>query len=129
MVLDASGAIELLLNTAAGQRLALRLRDESEFIHVPHLIDVEIAQVLRRYVRHGMLDEGRGARALERWRRLDAERYSHEPFLERVWQLRDNISAYDAVYVALAEALSTALGTGDRRLAAAPGVNVAIEVI
>ena len=129
MVLDASGAVELLLNTEAGRRLAVRLSDESEFVHAPHLIDVEIAQVLRRYVRHGTLDEGFGARALERWRELGVERYSHEPLLDRVWQLRDNISAYDAVYVALAEALSMVLVTGDRKLIGAPGVNAAIELI
>ena len=60
MVLDASGAIELLLNTTAGQRLAVRLADDTEAVHVPHLIDMEIAQVLRRYVLHGTLDEGSG---------------------------------------------------------------------
>ena len=129
MVLDASGAIELLLNTAAGKRLSARLADESEAVHVPHLIDMEIAQVLRRYVRHGMLPERTGALALERWRSLDVERYSHEPFLGRVWQLRDNLTACDAVYIALAEALSTVLVTGDRKLVGAPRVGVAIELI
>ena len=129
MVLDASGAIELLLNTAAGKRLSARLADESEAVHAPHLIDMEIAQVLRRYVRHGMLSERTGALALERWRSLDVERYSHEPFLGRVWQLRDNLTAYDAVYIALAEALSTVLVTGDRKLVGAPRVGVAIELI
>lgn len=129
MVLDASGAVELLLNTAAGRRLATRLEDETEAIHVPHLIDVEIAQVLRRYVLRGVLDERAGALALRRWRQFDVERYPHEPFLDRVWRLRANVSAYDAVYVALAEALSTVLVTGDRRLAAAPGLTVAVEPV
>ena len=129
MVLDASGAVEFVLNTAAGRRLAARLADESVVAHVPHLIDLEVAQVLRRYVRHGMLHERMGALALERWRGLDVERYSHEPFLGRVWQLRDNVSAYDAVYIALAETLSTVLVTGDRKLVGAPGVRVAIELI
>ena len=129
MVLDASGAVELLLNTEAGHRLAQRLDDESELVHVPHLIDVEIAQVLRRYVRHGMLEPASATRALGRWRDFDVDRYSHEPLLARVWQLRDNITAYDAVYVALAEALSAVLVTGDRRLAAAPGVHTEIEPI
>ena len=129
MVLDASGAIELLLNTTAGQRLAVRLADDTEAVHVPHLIDMEIAQVLRRYVLHGTLDEGVGALALDRWRNLDVERYPHEPFLGRVWQLRNNVTAYDAIYVALAETLSTVLVTGDRRLVGAPGVRAAIELI
>ena len=128
-VLDASGAIELLLNTASGRRLAARLADESEIVHVPHLIDVEIAQVLRRYVLRGTLGAAAGATALRRWREFDVERYPHEPLLDRVWQLRANVSAHDAVYVALAEALSTVLVTGDRRLAAAPGLAVAVEPV
>ena len=129
MVLDASGAIEFLLNTAAGKRLAARLADEAEDVHAPHLIDMEIAQVLRRYALHGTLEAGMGALALDRWRSLDVERYPHEPFLGRVWQLRDNVTAYDAIYVALAEALSTVLVTGDRKLVGAPGVRAAIELI
>ena len=129
MVLDASGAIELLLNTTRGKRLAERLADEAEVVHAPHLIDVEISQVLRRYVLRGALSERRGATALHRWRGFDVERYPHEPFLDRVWQLRANFSAYDAVYVALAEALSTVLVTGDRKLADAPGANAPIELI
>ena len=129
MVLDASGAVEFLLNTAAGKRLAARLADESVVVHVPHLIDMEVAQVLRRYVRHGTFHERMGALALDRWRNLDVERYSHEPFLDRIWQLRDNVTAYDAVYIALAETLSTVLVTGDRKLVGVPGVRVAIELI
>ena len=129
MVLDASGAVELLLNTAPGRRLAGRLANEDEFVHVPHLIDLEIAQVLRRYAMHGALDDRAGATALQRWRELDVERYPHEPLLGRVWQLRANVSAYDAIYVALAEALSTVLVTGDRRLAGVPGLTVAVEFV
>ena len=129
MVLDASGAIELLLNTAPGKRLAARLADEAEVVHAPHLIDVEIAQVLRRYVLRGPLNERQGAMAIHRWRSFDVERYPHEPFLDRVWQLRANFSAHDAVYLALAEALSTVLVTGDRKLAGAPGAGAAIELI
>ena len=128
-VLDASGAVELLLNTASGRRLAARLAGDAEVVHVPHLIDVEIAQVLRRYVLRGTLDKRSGAMALRRWRDFDVERYPHEPLLDRVWQLRDNVTAYDAVYVALAEALSTVLVTGDRRLARMPGLAVAIEPV
>lgn len=129
MILDASGAVELLLNTAAGKRLAARLADEAEIIHVPHLVDLEVAQVLRRYVMSGVLNERSGATALQRWRDFHVERYPHEPLLDRVWQLRANISAYDAVYVALAEALSDVLVTGDRRLSRVPGLRVVIETI
>ncbi len=129
IVLDASGAVELLLNTASGKRLAARLADNAEVVHAPHLIDVEIAQVLRRYAAWGTLDERSAALALHRWRSFDVERYPHEPFLDRVWRLRANVSAYDAVYLALAEALPAVLVTGDRKLAGAPGVKVAIELI
>ena len=129
MVLDASSAVEFLLNTASGKRLAARLADETEVVHVPHLIDLEIAQVLRRYTRHGTLNARMGMLALDRWRSLDIQRYAHEPFLDRIWDLRDNVTVYDAVYVALAEALSTVLYTGDRKLAGTPGVNVAIALI
>lgn len=129
MVVDASAAVEFLLNTASGKRLATRLADDAVAVHAPHLIDIEIAQVLRRYVLQGTLDERLAATALYRWRDLDVERYPHEPFLDRVWQLRANVSAYDAMYVALAEALSTVLVTGDRRLAGTPGVNAEIELI
>lgn len=128
MVLDASAAVELLLNTPAGDRISSRLEDETEVIHAPHLIDIEIAQFLRRHVLHGLLEDARVGRALDRWRDLDIERYAHAPLLDRVWQLRHNVSAYDAVYVALAEALSTALVTGDERLLRAPGLRARIEL-
>ena len=128
MVLDASAAVELLLNTPAGDRISSRLEDETEIIHAPHLIDIEIAQVLRRHVLRGLLEDTRVGRALDRWRDLDIERYAHAPLLDRVWQLRHNVSAYDAVYVALAEALSTALVTGDERLLRAPGLRGRIEL-
>lgn len=129
MVLDASCAIEFLLHTAPGRRLAERLADDREIVCVPHLIDVEIAQVLRRYVSRGQLSAERGALALSHWRDLDVRRYPHEPFLDRIWMLRDNVSAYDAVYVALAETLSTVLVTGDARLSRAPGTRARIELI
>lgn len=128
MVLDASAAVELLLNTPAGDRISSRLEDETEVIHAPHLIDIEIAQVLRSHVLHGLLEDTRVGRALDRWRDLDIERYAHAPLLDRVWQLRHNVSAYDAVYVALAGALSAALVTGDERLLRAPGLRARIEL-
>ncbi len=129
MVIDASAVVELLLDTARGRRLSLRLSAESIEIHVPHLVDLEIAQTLRSYVRRGAFDAERGARALGHWRRLRAERYGHHRFLDRIWELRHNVSAYDAVYVALAEALSMSLLTADRRLAGAPGLESRIELI
>ena len=129
MVLDTSAALELLLDTIPGREVAKRLEDESAVIHVPHLIDVEIAQVLRRYSVRRVFSAERAALALNHWRDLDIERHPHEPFLGRVWQLRNNFSAYDAVYVALAEVLSTTLITADQKLARAPGSNATVELI
>ena len=129
MVLDASGAIEFLLNTARGRQVGARLADDAEVVHAPHLIDIEIAHVLRRYVLDGTLDEGHAGRTLRYWRQLDVERYSHEPFLDSVWRLRDNVTAYDAIYVALAEALGEPLVTADRRLARSPGLNARVELV
>lgn len=127
LVLDASVAVELLLNTDSGKRIAQRVENPTVSIHVPHLIDVEIAHVLRRYTQRGLLSTASGASALAYWRALDLERYAHEPFLDRIWQLRDNVSAYDAVYVALAEALEAVLVTADRHLLRAPGLHISVE--
>ena len=129
MVLDASGAIEFLLNTARGKRLGERLANDAEVVHAPHLIDIEIAHVLRRYLLDGTLDRQRGVQALDHWRQLDVERYPHEPFLDRVWGLLNNVTAYDAIYVALAETLGDVLVTGDHRLAGAPGLNASVELL
>ncbi len=129
MVLDASGVVELLLNTDSGRRLSARLLAETEGVHVPHLIDAEIAQVLRRFVLRGLLDARSGAAALRRWQDFDVDRYPHEPLLDRVWELRANVTAYDATYLALAEALSMVFVTGDRRLARVPGARTAIELV
>ena len=127
-VLDASGAVELVLNTAAGKRVATRMDDPAQTVHAPHLIDVEVAHVLRRYASLGALSGLRCEQALSHWRELDVERHSHDLFLDRIWQLRHNVSAYDAAYVALTEALSTVLVTGDGRLLRAPGLAIPIEV-
>lgn len=109
--------------------MAARIEDPSVSLHVPHLADVEVAQVLRRYVREGDLEAEAGRAGLEILSLLDLERHSHEPLLERVWALRANLTAYDAVYVALAEALGSRLLTCDRRLARAPGLRGRVEVV
>ncbi|HEY7700153.1 MAG TPA: type II toxin-antitoxin system VapC family toxin [Vicinamibacteria bacterium] len=128
-MLDASAAVELLLNSSAGRRVAARLRNPRATLHAPHLIDLEVAQTLRRYVREGTLAEERGRLAVQHLALLDLERYPHDPFLGRIWTLRDNVTAYDAAYVALAEALSAPLVTCDRRLAESPGLGVDFELV
>ena len=129
IVLDASAVVELLLDTPTGRRVAILLDDPAVGVHVPHLLDVEVTSALRRYVRDGALDREDAAAALEDLVALDFQRHSHEALVERAWALRDNLSAYDAVYVALAEALPARLFTCDRRLAKAPGTKVKAEVI
>ncbi len=122
IVLDASAVLELLLGTPAGIEVGARLVDASVALHVPHLIDVEVAQVLRRYVREAQLTVHEAADAISDMRELDLTRHAHEPLLDRIWELRENFSACDAVYVALAEVLDASLVTCDRRLAHAPGM-------
>lgn len=124
IVFDASAALAALLNAGASRR-TLGL----DQVHVPHLIDAEVASGLRRRVRTGQLGENAGWRALNIWRRLGMTRYPVLPLLERMWQLRENVSAYDAAYVALAEHLDCALLTADKRLARAPMIRCPVTVI
>lgn len=128
MVIDSSAAIEMLLRKPRAEGLIRRIEDGA-VVHAPHLIDVEVAHALRRFVLRGELGPGRAASALILWRQFKIERHAHGPFLERIWRLRANVTAYDAAYVALAEALGTTLVTADRRLARAPGVSVPVEAL
>jgi predicted nucleic acid-binding protein len=127
IVLDASAVLELLLSTHAGRSVATRIEDPAISLHAPCLLDVEVMQALRRYVRERELTPKDALAAIEDLRALDIERHAHEPLLDRVWRLRDNLTAYDAVYVALAEALETTLLTCDARLARAPGAAECID--
>jgi predicted nucleic acid-binding protein len=129
IVLDASAVVELLLGTKAGIAVRQRVSGGNESLHAPHLMDVEVAQVLRRYQATGAIDDTRGREALEDLGDLDVARYPHDPLLLRVWQLRANLTAYDAVYVALAEALGAPLLTRDRRIASVPGHRARVETI
>lgn len=129
IVLDASCLVELLMGTDSGRKVADRIADPADSLHVPHLLDVEVAQALRRLVRDGEVKPPEAAAALEVLRALDLTRHAHDVLLDRVWALRGNLSAYDAVYVALAEALDAPLLTCDRRLARAPGVARRVELV
>lgn len=129
IVLDASAILELLLGTDAGLALASRIADPELSIHIPHLADVEVVQALRRYVRDGSIGRHEAEEALDDFRNLDLERHAHEPLLGRVWALRENLSAHDAVYVSLAEALDATLLTCDARLSRAPGMSRRVKLV
>ena len=129
IVLDASALVELILDTPTGQAIAGRIADPSEGLHVPHLVDIEVVQALRRYVREGEIDVDTAETALDDLRALDLQRHAHEPLLERVWELRKNLTAYHAVYVALAEVLDSVVLTCDRRLSQAPGMTRRVALV
>jgi len=126
IVLDASAAIDWLLQTAAGQKIENRIYSRGESLHAPHLLDLEVAQVLRRLVRETAISAQRADQALHDLLSLRLTRYPHFIFLPEIWRLRNNLSAYDAAYVALADKLSATLITRDARLASAAvrGVNI-----
>lgn len=110
----------MLLRTPTGQRVETRAFSPGESLHAPHLIDLEVAQLFRRHAASGTIAPARGKQALEVLRDIAFVRYPHDVLLDRIWQLRDNLNAYDAAYVALAEALDAPLITCDRKLSA-PG--------
>ena len=129
IVVDASALVELLLDTDEAGAVAARLFDSGDSLAAPHLIDVETAHVLRRYARAGAIDNRRGRNAIDDLADMPIRRYPHDILLPRVWDLQHNLTAYDAVYVALAEALDAPLVTRDRRLAGAAGHGAEIELL
>lgn len=129
IILDASAALEALLRTPAAAAVERRLFDPAETVNAPHLIDVEVAQVLRRYAATGHVNPARCRAALDDWMDFPVNRYPHAFLLPRVWALRHNLTAYDALYVALAEAFDAPLLTRDRRLAATAGHGAQVELV
>lgn len=129
IVVDASALVEVLLRSSSAALIERRLFDAGETLHAPHLLDVEVTQVLRRYASVGEIDAARGRAALEDLADFPLRRYPHDLLLTRAWDLRSNVTAYDAMYVALAEALDALLVTRDRRLAGAAGHQARIEVV
>ena len=127
-VVDASALAAFLVHNKIGPAVAAAMMPHSQDLHVPHLAVVETAFVLRGLVRGGQLTAARAERALADLAGFPARRWPHEPLLGRAWQLRDSISAYDATYVALAEALGAALITQDARLATAVQANTKVVV-
>ena len=128
IVLDASAAIDWLLQTRVGQLIEKRIYARTESLHAPHLLDLEVTQVLRRLARDRTISNPRADAAIQDLLRLRIARYPHLILLPRIWRHRHHLSAYDAAYVALAEQLGAALITRDARLAAASGQTAKIEL-
>ena len=129
IVLDASAAVAVLLNLGSGvPRIRERMAESGDDPHVPHLFEVEVLSVLRRYYLRGELSQERARLALNRLSTMRFTRYPHTALLSRVWALRENVTAYDGAYLALAETLEAPLVTTDARLTRAPGIRAAVEV-
>lgn len=129
IVVDASAITEFLLQTPPGLRVEARLFLGTDEFHAPHLLDAEVVHALRRLVRIGEVRPNRAREALEDLAGIDIRRHSHVDFLSRAWALRDNLTAYDAMYIALAEAIDAPLVTCDGPLGSTPGHAVRVEVI
>ena len=139
IVLDASAAIEWLFQSPAGIKIDKRIfstletstpeTSTAETLHVPHLLDIEVTQVLRRYVRDKTITAQRGEEALQDLDDMPLRRYPHDFLIPRVWELRATLSAYDAVYVALAEVLDALLLTCDGKIASASGHSANVQVL
>lgn len=128
IVLDASAAVDWLLQTPAGQLVEQRIFSHHESLHAPHLLDLEVTQVMRRLAGEGTISDHRADQALRDLLALRLTRYPHFVLLTRIWKFRHNLSAYDAAYVALAESLGAALITRDRRLASSSGHKAKVEL-
>lgn len=129
IVVDASALLELLLRGPRAGELGRLLLANGDPWAAPHLVDLEVAQVLRRLASKGVLGPGRAERAFEDLAAMPITRYDHAAVLSRIWSLRENLTAYDAAYLALAEALGAPLVTCDAAMGAAPGRGVEVEVV
>ena len=129
IVVDASAVIEVLLATPVSHVIERWLHRSDASLHAPQLLDIEVLQVLRRLCAQGVTTADRCREALDDLADLPIARYGHGPLVERIWALRHTVTAYDAAYVVLAEALDAPLLTRDRRLAGASGHTALIEVV
>lgn len=129
IVVDASAEVAVLLNVGPEvEGIRNRIARPGETLHVPHLFDVEVLHALRGLSLRGTVSPERSRLALSRLSDTQFTRYPHTTLMGRIWELRENLTAYDAAYVALAEALDAPLVTTDARLAQASGIRAAVEV-
>ena len=129
IVPDASAVIELLLGAGRSERVSALLLDPQAVLCAPEILPVEVVQVLRRLVRARQFEEPRAAKAMEDFRSLRVRLYGHSALIDRMWVLRDNLTAYDAAYLALAEALEATLITLDQAFVAVGGVGLKVEMV
>jgi len=129
IVLDASVILEILFNTPRSVAARAAIFAHRETLHVPHLTDLEVLQALRRYLSSKTIDQARALQALEDYMDLPLTRYPHSLFVPRIWELRHNLTAYDAAYIALAEALSAPLLTCDQALASVRGHDARVRML
>lgn len=129
IVLDTSAVVELVLNLPLGGQVRDRISDPDVPLHAPHLLTIEVLQVLRRRVAAGSITADEAWGALEVLDSLDVSYHDHLLLARRVWALRDNLTAYDGAYVALAELLGATLVTSDARLAHSPGVRAKVDLV
>lgn len=129
IVVDASAVVELLLGGERAEAVIPRLEAEEGGLHAPGLLDVEVAQALRRLEASGTMEPSRARAAVELLLDLPVTRHPETPLLPRVRRLRANLTAYDGVYVALAEAIGCPLLTFDSTLAGAPDVGIPVELL
>ena len=129
IVLDASVVVDLLLNSPMAEAIRSRVFDAHETLHAPAILDLEVAQTLRRFAARREISRERGRSVLGILQRLPVTRYPHELLLRRIWELRENLTAYDAAYIALAEGLNATFLTRDSHLASAPMHRANVELI
>lgn len=129
IVVDASVIVETLLRFPAADAVDRRILDTPDTLHAPHLIDVEVTQAVRRHLATGAIDLARADAAMRDLAHFPMRRYPHTGLIGRAWSLRNNLTAYDAAYVALAEALDAPLVTRDRRIAGAAGHGARVELV
>lgn len=127
IVFDASAVYDAISDLEIGRQARLAMLEAE--IAAPHLIDLELISTCRRKVLHGELTEQAAVRQLDRVQRVPIARFAHEPLAARIWQLRENLTPYDASYVALAEALRGPLYTSDSKIADAPGIRCEVRLL